>query len=78
MVARVFESSSKDIAACDGEKSPVGEDECPMVVFINSKSGGRNGPNLMVRLHNLMGQEHVFFFFHLLFKKTFMLNLLYE
>ncbi|KAJ0508503.1 hypothetical protein HanIR_Chr11g0517931 [Helianthus annuus] len=44
--AGVFESSSKDIVACDGEKSSVGEVECSVVVFINSKSGGRHDPDL--------------------------------
>ncbi|GKE67082.1 diacylglycerol kinase 3 [Tanacetum coccineum] len=31
--------------------------ECPLVVFINSKSGGRHGPELKARLQELMGQE---------------------
>lgn len=40
--------------------------DSPVVVFINSKSGGRNGPELITRLQELMGQEQVikiFFFF---------------
>ncbi|KAM0063761.1 hypothetical protein Hdeb2414_s0003g00094731 [Helianthus debilis subsp. tardiflorus] len=53
--AGVCESSSKDIVACDGEKLPVGEVECPVVVFINSKSGGRHDLDLMARLQDLMG-----------------------
>ncbi|KAI4982558.1 hypothetical protein ZWY2020_023050 [Hordeum vulgare] len=32
----------------------------PMVVFVNSKSGGRHGPELKVRLHELISKEQVF------------------
>ncbi|KAJ8750750.1 hypothetical protein K2173_015931 [Erythroxylum novogranatense] len=39
-----------------GEDPPEG----PMVVFINSKSGGRHGPELKERLKQLMGEEQVF------------------
>ncbi|KAJ8751241.1 hypothetical protein K2173_016422 [Erythroxylum novogranatense] len=31
----------------------------PMVVFINSKSGGHHGPKLKERLKQLMGEEQV-------------------
>jgi len=31
----------------------------PMVVFVNSKSGGRHGPELKERLQQLMGEEQV-------------------
>ncbi|KAL6539641.1 Diacylglycerol kinase 4 [Orobanche hederae] len=34
--------------------------EFPLVVFINSKSGGRHGPELKGRLQELMGEEQVF------------------
>ncbi|KAL9442482.1 hypothetical protein AB3S75_020903 [Citrus x aurantiifolia] len=34
--------------------------EAPMVVFINSRSGGRHGPELKERLQELMGKEQVF------------------
>uniref|UniRef100_A0A2P2QM00 Diacylglycerol kinase n=1 Tax=Rhizophora mucronata TaxID=61149 RepID=A0A2P2QM00_RHIMU len=34
--------------------------EGPMVVFVNSKSGGRHGPELKERLQQLMGEEQVF------------------
>ncbi|KAG6411792.1 hypothetical protein SASPL_129876 [Salvia splendens] len=34
--------------------------EWPIVVFINSKSGGRHGPKLKARLQELMGEEQVF------------------
>ncbi|CAA2992722.1 diacylglycerol kinase 7-like [Olea europaea subsp. europaea] len=40
----------------DGVASP----ESPVVVFINSKSGGRHGPELKARLQTLMGEEQVF------------------
>jgi diacylglycerol kinase (ATP) len=31
----------------------------PMVVFVNSKSGGRHGPELKLRLHELISKEQV-------------------
>ncbi|KAH7862035.1 hypothetical protein Vadar_033930 [Vaccinium darrowii] len=34
--------------------------DCPVVVFINPKSGGRHGPKLKNRLQELMGEEQVF------------------
>ncbi|KAL8468849.1 hypothetical protein ACS0TY_031888 [Phlomoides rotata] len=34
--------------------------ECPLVVFINPKSGGRHGPELKARLQDLMSEEQVF------------------
>ncbi|CAA0809692.1 Diacylglycerol kinase 4 [Striga hermonthica] len=34
--------------------------EWPTVVFVNSKSGGRHGPELKARLQELMGEEQVF------------------
>lgn len=39
----------------EGEASP----DAPMVVFVNSKSGGRHGPVLKQRLQELMGEEQV-------------------
>lgn len=33
--------------------------ESPLVVFINSKSGGRYGPKLITRLQELMSEEQV-------------------
>ncbi|CAK7344650.1 unnamed protein product [Dovyalis caffra] len=38
------------------EEAPEG----PMVVFVNSRSGGRHGPELKERLQQLMGSEQVF------------------
>lgn len=35
--------------------------ECPLVVFINPKSGGRHGPELKARLQELMSEEQVLF-----------------
>uniref|UniRef100_A0A0E0NLX6 Diacylglycerol kinase n=1 Tax=Oryza rufipogon TaxID=4529 RepID=A0A0E0NLX6_ORYRU len=32
----------------------------PVVVFVNSRSGGRHGPELKVRLHELISEEQVF------------------
>ncbi|CAK9187310.1 unnamed protein product [Ilex paraguariensis] len=34
--------------------------EAPLVVFINSRSGGRHGPELKARLQDLMGAEQVY------------------
>ncbi|XP_058207746.1 diacylglycerol kinase 7-like isoform X4 [Rhododendron vialii] len=34
--------------------------ESPLVVFINSRSGGRHGPELKERLQDLMGEQQVF------------------
>eukprot|EP01018_Ginkgo_biloba_P007102 Gb_24490 [translate_table: standard] len=34
--------------------------EAPVVVFVNSKSGGRHGPELKTRLQELMSEEQVF------------------
>ncbi|KAL3535320.1 hypothetical protein ACH5RR_003781 [Cinchona calisaya] len=39
---------------------PVAPPEGPLVVFINSKSGGRHGPELKARLQTLMGEEQVY------------------
>ena len=36
--------------------------EAPIVVFINSRSGGRHGPELMLRLQHLISEEQVHFF----------------
>lgn len=52
--------------------------EAPMVVFINSRSGGRHGPELKERLQELMGKEQVTNFFFLISpKKLFFLNLFF-
>ncbi|PON58601.1 Diacylglycerol kinase [Trema orientale] len=47
--------------AGDGDGEEVKQPpESPMVVFINSRSGGRHGPMLKERLQQLMGEEQVF------------------
>lgn len=43
--------------ATDGNAGEV--PEAPLVVFINSRSGGRHGPELKVRLQELMSEEQV-------------------
>jgi len=47
--------NSADLLAADAVDPP----ECPLVVFINSRSGGRHGPELKERLQQLMGEEQV-------------------
>ncbi|XP_057464132.1 diacylglycerol kinase 7-like [Actinidia eriantha] len=60
---------SKDVAATANRHSPADADggdsakqpaESPIVVFVNSQSGGRHGPELKGRLQDLMGEEQVF------------------
>jgi len=47
-------------AASAAEKEVEGPLVAPVVVFVNSKSGGRHGPDLKVRLHELISDEQVF------------------
>lgn len=49
---------SADLVAAEEVHLPP---ESPMVVFINSRSGGRHGPDLMLRLQQLMGEEQVYY-----------------
>ncbi|CAN0911234.1 Diacylglycerol kinase 3 [Linum grandiflorum] len=58
---------SKDAAeACERHHStsevrvPEEAPHCAMVVFVNSKSGGRHGPELKLRLQQLISEEQVF------------------
>ncbi|CAN1167310.1 Diacylglycerol kinase 3 [Linum perenne] len=58
---------SKDVAeACERHHStselrvPEDAPQCAMVVFVNSKSGGRHGPELKLRLQQLISEEQVF------------------
>ncbi|KAM7508397.1 hypothetical protein LguiA_018850 [Lonicera macranthoides] len=44
----------------DADADPVEAPEAPLVVFINSRSGGRHGPELKGRLQELMSEEQVF------------------
>jgi hypothetical protein len=46
-------------AASAAEKEEEGPLVAPVVVFVNSKSGGRHGPDLKVRLHELISEEQV-------------------
>ena len=59
---------SKDVAATANRHSAAdynGGDvvqqpaESPIVVFVNSRSGGRHGPELKGRLQDLMGEDQV-------------------
>lgn len=51
---------SKSIDAATGAgDDPVESPQCPLVVFINSKSGGRHGPQLKGRLEELMTEQQV-------------------
>ncbi|GAB2291500.1 Diacylglycerol kinase 4 [Dionaea muscipula] len=57
--------NSKDVAAATDSTSLLDSEgvdppESPLVVFINSRSGGRRGPELMQRLQHLIGEEQVF------------------
>ncbi|KAM0939238.1 putative diacylglycerol kinase (ATP) [Dioscorea sansibarensis] len=45
--------------ASKGKKEVV-VPEIPLVVFVNSRSGGRHGPDLKARLQDLMAKEQVF------------------
>ena len=57
--------NSKDVDAAVEryrEGNSAGREEAsegPMVVFVNSRSGGRHGPELKERLQQLMGEEQV-------------------
>ncbi|KAK9705803.1 hypothetical protein RND81_07G082900 [Saponaria officinalis] len=48
---------SADLLASEEVDCPP---DCPMVVFVNSRSGGRHGPELKLRLQDLMGEEQVY------------------
>lgn len=41
------------------DRHDVVEPELPVVVFVNSRSGGRHGPELKERLQQLMAEEQV-------------------
>lgn len=55
VVLQLYESSKAKGA------DAAGPPECPLVVFINPKSGGRHGPELKARLQDLMSEEQVAF-----------------
>ncbi|CAN0915354.1 hypothetical protein LINGRAHAP2_LOCUS29082 [Linum grandiflorum] len=57
---------SKDAAeACERHHStsevrvPNDAPQCAMVVFVNSKSGGHHGPELKLRLQQLISEDNV-------------------
>ncbi|CAL9199935.1 unnamed protein product [Musa hybrid cultivar] len=55
------EAALKDGAEGRGGGPEVDEmPEAPMVVFVNSRSGGRHGPQLKLRLQELISEEQVF------------------
>ena len=56
--AGVAAASAAMEGAGDGEKEE-GPTVAPVVVFVNSRSGGRHGPELKVRLHELITEEQV-------------------
>lgn len=54
--AGVAAAAAEDRAGEDADGPAV----APVVVFVNSRSGGRHGPELKVRLHELITEEQVF------------------
>lgn len=44
---------------CGANSDPADSPESPLVVFINSRSGGRQGPEVKERLQELMSEEQV-------------------
>jgi diacylglycerol kinase (ATP) len=52
----VAAASASDGGDAEKEEGPA---VAPVVVFVNSKSGGRHGPELKVRLHELISEEQV-------------------
>ena len=53
--AGVAVAAAEDQAGEDADGPAV----APVVVFVNSRSGGRHGPELKVRLHELITEEQV-------------------
>lgn len=61
-IREVIRAKEFDAAAAvqpHNEAEPSDPPESPLVVFINAKSGGRQGPELMARLQELMSEEQV-------------------
>ncbi|KAL5208471.1 hypothetical protein ABZP36_032906 [Zizania latifolia] len=54
------EESAGVAAAAETERGEEAAIITPVVVFVNSRSGGRHGPELKVRLHELISEEQVF------------------
>ncbi|PKU70328.1 diacylglycerol kinase 7 isoform X2 [Dendrobium catenatum] len=53
-------AAARKYADAAAERAVVEPPEAPLVVFVNSRSGGRHGPELMARLQELMGEYQVF------------------
>lgn len=51
--------AARKYADAAAERAVVEPPEAPVVVFVNSRSGGRHGPELMARLQELMGENQV-------------------
>ncbi|ONK69652.1 uncharacterized protein A4U43_C05F25310 [Asparagus officinalis] len=62
MKEAVMEQTTSATASKAGVVEELGQEspEAPIVVFVNSKSGGRHGKALLERLQELMGEEQVF------------------
>lgn len=54
-----LEKDQLSTAESSEDAEPPQTPESPMVVFINSKSGGRHGPELKLRLQQLIAEEQV-------------------
>ncbi|XP_020578379.1 diacylglycerol kinase 3-like [Phalaenopsis equestris] len=52
--------AARKYADAAAQRGVVEPPEAPVVVFVNSRSGGRHGPELMARLQELMGENQVF------------------
>ncbi|TVU28846.1 hypothetical protein EJB05_20381 [Eragrostis curvula] len=58
--AVVAKDEAAGVAAASEAEVEEGPVVAPVVVFVNSKSGGRHGPELKLRLHELISEEQVF------------------
>nr|CAB3448161.1 unnamed protein product [Digitaria exilis] len=59
-VAAKDEAAGVAAAAAEGDgEREEGPAVAPVVVFVNSRSGGRHGPELKVRLHELITEDQV-------------------
>lgn len=58
MESKDIDAGKSHFECCtSSEESP----ESPLVVFVNSRSGGRHGPELKETLQNLMSEEQVMY-----------------
>lgn len=57
-----YDGIANSVVSVDGDDTtPLLAPESPVVLFVNSKSGGRHGNELKSRLHDFMGEEQVLF-----------------